>query len=223
MSPSRHVAVTSDQSLVGDTVAAALVSSGLRVTRVGWHAGGPRMPRTGEPIDVGVLLCDLESLPRVEQAQAVVRRVLVPWIVLTGSRPGPLWGAMLEAGAVAVLRSSCSLEALREAIERVAAGEQVLRPAELAGLRASWRAVDREGRSAVNLVRSLTPRETEVLALMHDGESVQQIAQHFGVSESTVRSQVRAVLRKLEVNTQLAAVAAYESASKQVRASDADR
>lgn len=217
MSPPRHVVVTSDQSLVADTVGAALVSSGMEVTRIGWQSGRRiPVPRAAEPADVGVMLCDLDSLPRLAEAQQLVRRVVVPWVVLTGSRRGPLWGAMLEAGAIAVLRSTCSLDELREAIEAVAAGQHLMAGHEVVELRAAWRAVERERRSAVELVRSLTPREAAVLGLMHEGESVQQIALHFGVSESTVRSQVRAVLRKLDVNTQLAAVAAYETASEEL-------
>ena len=57
-------------------------------------------------------------------------------------------------------------------------------------------------------VGSLTPREHEVLTLLHAGEPVAQIAQLLGVSPATVRTQVKAVLRKLQVNSQLGAVAA---------------
>jgi DNA-binding NarL/FixJ family response regulator len=57
---------------------------------------------------------------------------------------------------------------------------------------------------------ALTPRELEVLRLLHGGYTVAQIAERNDVAPSTVRSQVRSVLRKLGVNSQLAAAAHYE-------------
>nr|WP_246322030.1 helix-turn-helix transcriptional regulator [Nocardioides panzhihuensis] len=60
------------------------------------------------------------------------------------------------------------------------------------------------------LVGSLTVREHEVLELLYDGVTVAEIAARFGVAQATVRSQVKAILRKFEVGSQLAAVAAYD-------------
>jgi DNA-binding NarL/FixJ family response regulator len=216
--PPRHVVVTSDQSLIADTVGAALAGTQIVVSRVPWRSGSELrvpVPRPAGPVDVGVLLCDLQPWQRVGEAQEMIRDLAIPWVVLTEVGRGPLWGAMLEAGAVAVLRSTSSLRQLRSAVLRAACGEYLMGGTEVSDLRRAWRAIERERRLAVDQVRSLTPRESAVLGLMHAGQSVQQIADQAGVSEATVRSQVRAVLRKLEVNTQLAAVAAYETASEE--------
>ena len=53
----------------------------------------------------------------------------------------------------------------------------------------------------------LTPREAEVLALLMQGQAAEAIARRFVVSEATVRTQIRGVLGKLGVGSQLAAVA----------------
>ena len=53
----------------------------------------------------------------------------------------------------------------------------------------------------------LTARESAVLAMLMDGQSVARISAACYVSEATVRTQVRAVLQKLGVNSQLEAVA----------------
>jgi DNA-binding NarL/FixJ family response regulator len=45
---------------------------------------------------------------------------------------------------------------------------------------------------------------------------VQRIAERLDVRQSTVRSHVRAVLRKLDVTTQLAAVAEFETATVEI-------
>ncbi len=55
--------------------------------------------------------------------------------------------------------------------------------------------------------RALSPREQAVLAGLLAGDSAETIAHRSYVSLATVRSQIRAVLLKLGVNSQLAAVA----------------
>lgn len=211
-SPARHVVVTSDQSLIADTVGAALAGPALLVIRVPWQAEETWTVVAETPADAGVLLCDLQPPPRLTRVCAVLRRWALPWLVLTGAPRGALWGAVLEAGAAGVLRHTCSLDDLRDAVDRVAGGRPLIPEVEVAELRAAWHAVEEERRVALRRVQSLSPRETAVLARMHAGQSVQRIATEFDVSPATVRSQVRAVLRKLDVSSQLAAVAIYEVA-----------
>ena len=57
-------------------------------------------------------------------------------------------------------------------------------------------------------LRSLSPRETEVLDALFEGTSAETIASEQFVSLGTVRSHIRSILRKLGVQSQLAAVAA---------------
>jgi len=54
---------------------------------------------------------------------------------------------------------------------------------------------------------TLTPREREVLSALAKGQRAEAIASESGVSSATVRSQIRSVLAKLGVNSQLEAVA----------------
>ena len=53
----------------------------------------------------------------------------------------------------------------------------------------------------------LSVRESEVLEELMAGKSAADIADESYVSIATIRSQIKAILRKLEVNSQLAAVA----------------
>ncbi len=211
-----HVVVTSEQSLVADAVCAALRDGDLEVSRLTWpsrDSGQVPRPRRTSPYDAGVLLTDLASLVQVADAQRVVGVERTSWLVLTSAPRGPLWGAMLEAGAVGVRPDSLPLTDLRVLVRSVAAGGEVTPRAELDELSRAWRQVGRHPRDLAGNIRALSPREAEVLELMRRGDSVGAIAAELGVSESTVRSQVRAVLRKLDVRSQLEAVAAYESAS----------
>jgi two-component system nitrate/nitrite response regulator NarL len=62
-------------------------------------------------------------------------------------------------------------------------------------------------RRAALLFDRLSPRERDVLASLMSGESARAIANRRVVSLATVRTQISALLNKLEVNSQLAAVA----------------
>lgn len=54
---------------------------------------------------------------------------------------------------------------------------------------------------------TLTPRETEVLALLHKGKVVSEIARTMGISVSTVRNHTQHILSKLHVHTRIEALA----------------
>ncbi|MFI2708421.1 response regulator transcription factor, partial [Nocardioides sp. CER28] len=74
----------------------------------------------------------------------------------------------------------------------------------------AWREMRARHDEVAERLSRLTPREREVLRLMYAGQSVARIAEMLEVAPATVRSQVKSVLRKLDVNTQLAAVAAFD-------------
>ncbi len=68
--------------------------------------------------------------------------------------------------------------------------------------------IERAGqRRALSPFERLTLRERRVLAALREGMSTEEIADQHYVALTTVRSQIRAVLQKLGVRSQLAAVA----------------
>jgi DNA-binding NarL/FixJ family response regulator len=74
------------------------------------------------------------------------------------------------------------------------------------GLIELWRTQRRSREEVVERLRSLTRREQEVLTQLMLGRPVAEIAALSVVSEATVRSQVKSILAKLEVSSQLRAV-----------------
>lgn len=65
---------------------------------------------------------------------------------------------------------------------------------------------------SIELFSALSRRESEVLVELCHGNSVAEIAENSFISVGTVRTQVKAILRKLDVNSQAKAVAlAYRS------------
>lgn len=147
---------------------------------------------------------DGRRIRAVELIAALTRqgkRVLVVTENLDGA------GAAIAAGAIGAVAKSAPLETLLHTLAVAAAGRAVMTGAE----RAHWLARDHQrqqhARDRVRRLGLLTPREQEVLSLMATGHRAVGIAEHFVVALPTVRTQIHSVLAKLEVGSQLAAVA----------------
>jgi diguanylate cyclase (GGDEF)-like protein len=113
----------------------------------------------------------------------------------------------LEAGAVGIFDKSRAFEELMALLTDAALGRTVLQPARREALLEVVRSQREEAERRLAPFRSLTNREQRVLAALMDGKTAEVIAKEHNVSVATVRSQIRAVLQKLGVNSQLAAVA----------------
>ena len=133
-------------------------------------------------------------------------------LMLSASQDSHLLAQCLEAGADGLLDKARSFEELIDDLEEAASGRSVLRPeARAALLDELHRHRRREHARHVSLA-GLTPRETEILSAIMQGRSADQIAEASRVAPSTVRTQIKSILRKLGVNSQLAAVAVAHSA-----------
>lgn len=107
----------------------------------------------------------------------------------------------LTRGARGFVHKTRGVTALVEAIHRVVDGGTVV---ELPPRR---RTTDPDEADVRRRASHLTPRERECLALMVEGRGTADIAAHWGVSVTTVRTHVQAVLIKLGVHTRLEAAA----------------
>lgn len=208
-----RVAVTSDQRLLADMAAAALAGVGVNTTAVDWPTDrscrSVRRRLLGFRPHVCLSLYDLEDPSSARIGQLLVADETFPWVALATGVPGPAWGGALHAGAHAVLPGRLSMAELVTALRHAAAREEVMDPGQRAEVVEAWNhATEREQR-LVTRMETLTPREMFVLEHLYEGERVNTIASDAGVSEATVRSQVKSVLRKLNVGSQIAAVAAY--------------
>ncbi len=207
------VAVASDRSLVADAVSAALAGAGFVIVRIPWpgdtddHDAG--WARGTELPQLALMLCDLDP-SSVDAARRVVVTYPTRWLLLTDAPRGPLWGAMIEAGVAGILSSSTTMAEVQQAIIALHEGSLDHGLTDSVELVEAWRRSQSEAAEARARLRSLTPREREVLRMTHLGRTVHEIAEINEVAPSTVRSQVRSVLRKLGVNSQLAASAIYE-------------
>ncbi len=127
-------------------------------------------------------------------------------VVVTASADRGRWGECLRYGARKVLTKARPLNEIMATIRRLNQGLPVMDPEERNELLHVWheeRQVHHEFRLRL---QRLTAREREVLGHLMEGHTVRDIAHLSVVSEATVRTQVKSILAKLEVSSQLAAV-----------------
>lgn len=127
--------------------------------------------------------------------------------VLTGSNDRLRHAECIEAGALGVLHKSMAYHDLLAAIAEALEAETLVPAREREAMLAELRAQRRADQERLGTFSRLTNREQQVLAALMDGRSAEQIASDWVVSVATVRSQIRSVLMKLGVNSQLSAVA----------------
>ena len=147
-----------------------------------------------------VVLMDI-SLPGISGIEAV--RVLRPelkgteFIMLTAHQDDDLVFDALCAGASGYLVKSTSPDRIMDAIEEAVRGGAPMSTQVARLVVTSFRKPTHD---------SLTPREREVLDQLCQGKSYKSIADTLFVSQDTVRSHIKNIYRKLEVNSKSEAV-----------------
>ncbi len=102
----------------------------------------------------------------------------------------------LRAGAVGYLEKTTPLPLLKEHLLQVAAGGSPMSPSVARHVTRYF-----APRPVVPTTDALTPREQEIVRGIEDGLSYKLIAERLHVSIDTVRSHIRQVYRKLQVNS----------------------
>ncbi len=153
-----------------------------------------------EPVDV--VLMDLQFGPGMHGCEAtalITARQDAPRVlVLTTYDTDADILAAVEAGASGYLLKDAPPEELAAAVRTAAAGQSALAPA------VALRLMDRMRTPA----EALTKRELEVLQLVADGLSNQQVSKRLFLSQATVKSHLVHIYAKLGVDSRTSAVAA---------------
>jgi DNA-binding NarL/FixJ family response regulator len=119
----------------------------------------------------------------------------------------------LCAGASGFLLKDVTAERLFDAVRVVAAGDALLAPTVTRRLISEFaRLRPRADAQSAGLLAGLTPRETQVLRLVAEGLTNQEIADRLVVTEETVKTHVSRILSKLGLRDRTqAVVTAYET------------
>lgn len=206
-----RVVIVDDHVLVAEALELALSVEGYDVRRVAVPEA-PTAPRAlvaaiarHEP---RVVLLNLDLGPFGDGAPLVapLAKYGANVVVLTGLTDRARWGEVLAAGARTVLSKSQPLNDILATVRKINQGQPVLDRADRDALVEEWvRWVSDHG-VVHERIGLLTSREREVLGQLMLGNPVREIAARGVVSEATVRTQVKSILSKLEVSSQLAAV-----------------
>lgn len=125
-------------------------------------------------------------------------------LALTALNDPKVMGEVLRAGFHGFLTKTAPLSHLVESISASASGRAVVPHRHLQ--RAAG-AKTPEEENATLRASQLTDREKEVLALLCEGASGEEMAEQLSVSKNTVRTHVQNILMKLQVHSRLEAVA----------------
>ena len=157
--------------------------------------------------DVIVMDVSMPHMDGLEATRTIVGRLPGTKIVmLTASDDLELGLVALRAGAVGFMSKTSPPESLPQALRAARAGEAVVSRRMTMALVDLVRRVRDDG-AGMRPVRSpLTAREWEVLDLLCEGQSTDGVADALFLSDETVRSHVKNILRKLGVRSRQEAI-----------------
>ncbi len=121
-------------------------------------------------------------------------------IILTMYRQDKYVFEAIKVGARGYLLKDADANDLIDAIRRVAAGETLLNAEMAASILDEFRKVGELPEHPDHKISELTEREEDILRLLAQGASNQEIAQSLGVSEKTVRNRLSEIFSKLRLN-----------------------
>ena len=127
-------------------------------------------------------------------------------ILLTSETDPTVLARALEAGVDAVLGKTMPFAQLIRELVAIPQGQSVEAENRRLDVLRDARTAELDRARRLARFAALTPREEQVLAMLVDGVRAADIAEASYVSLSTVRSQIRSILAKLGVGSQLTAV-----------------
>jgi DNA-binding NarL/FixJ family response regulator len=210
------ILIADDHPLTRDALATLLGAHGLDV--VGCAADGAAAIVEAERLQPDLVLLDL-SMPGMDGLAALPKiREAAPGcevVVLTASGTEENLLSAIRGGAAGYLLKSEPPERIAAFLDGVAHGEAALSGSIARRLLEQVR--DDSGRdSGVPdvIATALSAREVEVLLLLDEHLGTDEIAQRLFISEHTVRSHVKSLLRKLGVSSRREALEALSLARR---------
>jgi DNA-binding NarL/FixJ family response regulator len=199
---SRRIALADDQILVRAGLRALLQQQGVEVVCEADDGQGLLDALVTNTVDV--VLSDIR-MPGLDGIQALehlrARGDRTPVLLLTTFDDSDLLLRATEAGAQGFLLKDAAPEDLREAIERVAAGDTLLQPVSTDPVRARYQFRDQQAPR-----ETFNEREVAILRLLAGGYSNKEIARTLFLAEGTVKNYVSTILEKLGTRDRTRAV-----------------
>ena len=200
--------VADDDPFARRIIRSALQDAGLIVVaEAGTGSQAVELTLFYEP-DVVLMDVVMPELDGISATRKIIKDRPDQKVILLTSADDDVGIAGLSAGAYGFLNKNVDVDALPRAIAGALAGEAAISRSMGTLLVEKLRQRPSEGLTGMRPVRSnLTAREWEVLDLLCERKTTDQIAGELFLSSETVRSHVKAILRKLGVNSRDEAVA----------------
>jgi two-component system nitrate/nitrite response regulator NarL len=203
-----RIAIVDDHVLLGQVLAHELESRGFDVRVV--ELGRDVLDHITQ-LEPDIVLLDLElgvDMPSGVDLVLPIAESGASVIVLTGVENGLLHAKCLETGAQGILPKNTEFDDLVDQISSsIETGQLAPSIAVRVDLLQSLATHRRKVRIELEPFGNLTDRESTILRELMAGKSAAEISEASCVAMSTVRSQVKTILRKLDVTSQLQAVA----------------
>ena len=200
-SESIRVIIVDDHTVVRSGLGAVLdTSEGLEL--VGEAGDGEEAIKICERLQPDVVLMDLQ-MPKMDGVEAT-RLIHDKWpqihiIALTSYKEKEYVEGVLKAGATSYLLKNVSADELVSAINKVVLDQPSLSPEAAQVLIQTVNDPSQPG-------TDLTDREREILALMVEGKSNNEISESIFITQATVKYHVSNILSKLGVTSRTEAV-----------------
>ncbi len=187
------------------TLAASRVVPGARIVEAGTLAAAARAAQEAQ--DLKLIMLDLKMPGAVGYSGIALlhaERPEVPILVISSAEGQAAADEARAFGAMAFLSKHADLDQIESTITRILGGQAVP-----AAARSSEAAPAGDIETIRREVAGLTPTQLKVLLAVLDGQLNKQIAFQLGITESTVKAHMTAIMRKLDVRnrTQAALVA----------------
>src|SRR5947207_9175121 len=197
-----RILIVDDHPLTREALASLLGAHGLDV--IGCASDGAEAIAEAGRLQPDLVLLDL-SMPGLDGLTALPRlREAAPEcevVVLTASGTEENLLAAIRGGAAGYLLKTESPARIAEFLEGVVQGDAALSGPVARRLLDQVRSGGRGSGVPDSIASALPARELEVLLLLDEHHGTEEIAQRLFISEHTVRSHVKSLLRKLGVSS----------------------
>jgi len=195
---SLHILVADDHALFREGLSLVLQSlDNAQVHEVRSGQEVEQRLKAQPPIDLLLLDYNMPGVCSHERIRNICNAsTLTAVIVISGDDKNHNIEQCLNAGARGFIPKDSSSQVMLNAIQLVLSGEQYV-PAKM---------TQTDHPIPSHPAIQLTPRQTEILRYIIDGESNKMIAYHLDVSENTVKQHVSALFRKLNVSSRTQAI-----------------